>query len=168
MSYRNPTMIFSDIVCLNSKSSHVFAFSTPAIINEMLENKVLHNLSELKNNNKYVTGNGFKFILSNEDRSNQRDKHTTYSDHMLPVSSHYKITSVRIHYHYPYNITGFKFLDKEGALLWKIGETHIPCRVETVLIGENEVIFGVVAKLMRGYQSKYTDWQFVIIAGRWE
>jgi hypothetical protein len=57
------------------------------------------------------------------------------------------IRSVRIYYD-NYSIDGFSFLDKEGALLWNIGWTTDPkLKTETVLIAENELIVGVVAKL---------------------
>ncbi len=55
-------------------------------------------------------------------------------------------------------IRGFSFFDKEGALLWKIGiTTGSADDVVTVLLEENEVIIGVVAKLLFGGQSIYTD-----------
>ncbi len=76
----------------------------------------------------------------------------------MPKRSHNKIRSVRIHY-FDY-IRGFAFFDKEGALLWEIGDTRFKYGVKTVLIGENEVIVGVVAKLYSGNQSRYTDFSF--------
>ncbi len=73
---------------------------------------------------------------------------------MLPPDSHKRIRSVRIH-HNSY-IGGFKFFDKEGALLWEIGKIDTGMKVKTVLLAENEVIVGVVAKLLKGWQSLYS------------
>ncbi len=64
---------------------------------------------------------------------------------MIPADAHNKIRSVTI-----YNgfcIAGFSFFDKNGALLWKIGDTDPGYEYETVVLAENEVIVGVVAKL---------------------
>ncbi len=91
----------------------------------------------------------FNFILSNGDRSQQRDLGETYYDHILPAGSHNRIRSVNIYY--IDQIAGFSFHDKEGALLWKIGNNWSRFEKETVDIAENEVIFGVVAKLYPGY-----------------
>jgi hypothetical protein len=94
---------------------------------------------------------------------------------MLPEGAYKIIRSVTIHY-VDY-INGFSFLDKEGALLWKIGYTDSNdfksdfigettwsswLKRETVQISENEVIVGVVAKLYGHNQSVYTDFQFQI------
>jgi hypothetical protein len=80
---------------------------------------------------------------------------------MMPARCHNRIRLVRIHY--GDCIRGFSFFDKEGALLWKIGETTDSyLKVETVLIGDNEVIIGVVAKLLPSLQSIYSDLQFQI------
>ncbi len=105
----------------------------------------------------------FSFILSNGDRSQQRDEHdpTSYT-HMLPKGSHKMIRLVSIHNFYAEEICGFSFFDKEGALLWKIGITDSSLKVETVLIAENEVIVGVKAKLAKGVQSLGMDFQFLI------
>ncbi len=108
-----------------------------------------------ENNRKNGSGNLFNFHLSNGTRSNQRDAGWSYYDHMMPAGCHNKIRSVTIHYYD--HIRGFSFFDKEGALLWKIGFTF-DCKEETVLLEENEMIIGVVAKLYQGYQSVYTDW----------
>jgi hypothetical protein len=75
---------------------------------------------------------------------------------MMPARCHNRIRSVTL-YHNRHSIWGFFFFDKEGALLWKIGNTDSWFKTETVLLEENEVIVGVVAKLLPGYQSMYTD-----------
>ncbi len=80
---------------------------------------------------------------------------------MLPEGAHNMIRSVTIHH--TNCIHGFSFLDKEGALLWEVGNTTEPdLDVKTVLIADNEVLVGVVAKLYPGYQYLYTDFQFQI------
>ena len=45
----------------------------------------------------------------------------------------------------------------DGDLLWRIGSNLRGLRKETVMLEENEVIVGVVAKLNPKYQSAYTD-----------
>jgi hypothetical protein len=74
---------------------------------------------------------------------------------MIPADALTKIRSVTIHYNVC--VYGFSFFDKDGALLWKIGCTGGSYRAETVVLAENEVIVGVVAKLYNNYQSLYTD-----------
>ncbi len=66
---------------------------------------------------------------------------------MIPADANKRIRSVTIH-HYDGYICGFQFFDKDGALLWKIGfTTESYLKKETVLVAENEVIVGVIAKL---------------------
>ncbi len=125
---------------------------------------LLHFLAGVENNYEDGTDDMFNFLLCNGERSQQRDVGRTYYDHMMPERSHTKIRAVSIHY---YNfIRGFSFFDNEGKLLLKIGYTE-PwfCDVKTVLIAENEVIVGVVAKLYLGFQSVYRDFQFQIATG---
>ncbi len=75
---------------------------------------------------------------------------------MIPDNSIKRIRSVNIHYknHWIY---GFSFFDKDGALLWKIGDIAARWSGETVKIAENEMIIGVVAKVRSGFQSLYSD-----------
>ncbi len=127
------------------------------MVSEMLANGVLNYLAGFENNDKDGESCFFNWILSNGDRSQQRDRRApTIFTHMFPAGSHKKIRSVNIHYHDPECIYGFSFYDKEGALLWKIWDTTY-ARVKTVLLEENEVIVGVVAKFFEGWQSWYTD-----------
>ena len=115
-----------------------------------------------ENNKKDGTGCNFNWILSNGDRSTQRDeKHPTRYTFMIPTDALHKIRSVTIHY-YPDCIGGFSFFDKDKKLLWKIGLTYSGLSMETVGIAENERIIGVKAKLYPGDQSVYSDWQFQI------
>ncbi len=75
---------------------------------------------------------------------------------MIPADVIHRIRSVTIN-HDLFIICGFSFFDKNGALLYKIGNTWSGENTETVLLEENEVIVGVVAKLYANYQSAYTD-----------
>ncbi len=63
---------------------------------------------------------------------------------MIPTDALNKIRSVIIHYNRC--ILGFSFFDKDGVLLWEIGRIDSEYKKETVLLAENEVIVGVVAK----------------------
>ena len=96
-------------------------------------------LGGFENNN----GNFFNFILSNGSRSTQRDD-ANYYTHMIPEDALKMIRSVTIHYNASF-VTGFFFFDKNGLYLWSIGYTLRSN--ETVMLAENEVIVGVVAKL---------------------
>ncbi len=120
------------------------------ILNKWLKTRALHTLVGFEDFN--GTGDLFNFILSNGTRSTQRDGVHTYYDIMLPADALNKIRSVIIHY---YNIIkGFSFFDKDGAPLWKIGYYSDDwLKHETVLLAENEVIVGVVAKLYPCWQS---------------
>ncbi len=80
----------------------------------------------------------------------------------MPADAIKKIRSVNIHHQHDACIEGFFFFDKDGALLWKIGETDPGYEYETVVLEENEVIVGVVAKLYPFSQSNYSDFQFQI------
>ncbi len=110
---------------------------------------MLNLLIGFENNHQDGTYPFFNWILSNGERSQQRDAlNPTKFTHMLPAGSHNKIRSVRIHY-YLDHIGGFKFLDKEGTLLWKIGLTNTwYLKEETVEIEEHEVIIGLACKLL--------------------
>ncbi len=129
----------------------------------MLKNNgALHTLAGFENSEESGLGVCWNFILSNGTRSSQRDKiRPTKYDHFIPSDALNKIRSVDIHYYYTDCITGFSFFDKDGALLWEIGETS-SYNVETVEIAESERIIGVVAKLYLGWQSRYTDFAFQI------
>ncbi len=70
---------------------------------------------------------------------------------MIPADALKIIRSVRIHYNSAY-IVGFSFFDKDGLHLWRIGQTF-SFGSETVEIAEDEVIVGVVAKLLKSKQS---------------
>ncbi len=148
----------SEAACPDPLSTRVLVFPTPAMIREW--QGVLSPLAGFENDEPVGRGSKFNFILCNGNWSPQRDRNTDYYVHLMPAGCHNKIRSVSIHYFGCIN--GFSFFDKEGALLWEIGEADglFTCETETVLIAENEVIIGVVAKLFIYYQSIYTDFQF--------
>ncbi len=74
-----------------------------------------------ENNKKDGKGVHFNWILSNGHRSTQRDKNLTYYDHMIPSEAIKRIR--RVTFHISDCIRGFSFFDKDGGLLWKIGDT---------------------------------------------
>ncbi len=80
---------------------------------------------------------------------------------MIPADALNKIRSVKIYYGFGFSC-GFSFFDKDGAILWKIGYINSGLKYVTVILAENEVIVGVLAKFYPAQQSKYTDFQFQI------
>ena len=122
---------------------------------------MLHFLTGFEINKQDGSGQFLNFILSNGVRSKQKDRYypTDYT-HMLPEDAEKRIRSVEIFY--GDIVYGFLFFDKNNTLLWKIGLIDSDCDVETVVLADNEIIIGVVAKLRAGYQSLYTDFQFQI------
>ena len=76
-----------------------------------------------------------------------------YFTQMMPEGSQTKINSVDIFSYQSSYVWGFKVFDKEGNKLYEIGMFDACLNVSTVLLEDNEIIIGVVAKLRRGYQS---------------
>ncbi len=70
-----------------------------------------------------------------------------------------RLKAVDIYYHSGY-IAGFQFFDKDKALIFKIGEIRSYQSVKTLVLGDNEAIIGVVARLYPGDQSCYTNFAF--------
>ena len=72
---------------------------------------------------------------------------------MIPEDALKKMRSVDIHYNCgDFFIRGFSFFDKDGALLWKIGNTtDADDEFEKVELEEYEVIVGVRAGLYEIY-----------------
>ncbi len=105
-------------------------------------------------------------IMSNGDRSTLRDANVKqYYTHMMPEGTHKMIRSIQIFINeYVDSICGFYFYDKDRKLLWKIGSIKSWRDVTRVELAENEVIVGVVAKLLykHYHQSAYSDFQFLI------
>ncbi len=86
--------------------------------------KKIPTLIGFRNNKTNGSGLCLNFILSNGAKSTQRDeKYQTKYGHMIPKYALSKIRSVTIH-HDNDRITGFSFFDKDGALLWKIGDNN--------------------------------------------
>ncbi len=76
----------------------------------------------------------------------------------MPENAFSKLKSVDIYYKEGNGIWGFQFLDANKALIFKVGVSGESwMKVETVILKDNEVILGVVAKLFPGEQSRYTD-----------
>ena len=117
---------------------------------------VLHHLNGLENNEKDGSGTLFNFVLSNGQRSVQRDEMTpTKYSFMMPAESNRRIRSVDIYLDGDcYYIVGFQFFDKERQLIFEIGFTFWPgLSKRTVMLEDNELIIGVVARLLAGSQS---------------
>ncbi len=114
----------------------------------MIERGEIHTLAGFVNHEKDGGSSFLNFIMSNGTRSTQIDEYypTKYT-HMIPENALNKIRSVTILF-FDY-IYGFSFFDKDGEELWKIGYTteSLWSKKETVVLEENEVIVGVVAKL---------------------
>ena len=64
---------------------------------------------------------------------------------------------------YCYNticLYGFKFFDGNNTLLFEVGNTGDT--MTALLIGADEQIIGIKAKLLHGYQALYTDFQLMV------
>ena len=104
-------------------------------------------LSGFENADKDGRSCRMNFVLSNGDRSKQIEKeYPTEHTHMIPADALNKIRSVTIYYN-THHIMGFSFFDKDRKLLWETGDTYAGFDKETVMLADNEVIVGVVAKL---------------------
>ena len=75
---------------------------------------------------------------------------------MMPEGAQQIIRSVNIHYKHNL-IRGFSFFDKDNGLIWKIGVTYSDYTVTKIMIAENEIIIGVVAKFWSGLDKIYSD-----------
>ena len=73
---------------------------------------------------------------------------------MMPSSK--KVKTVEIFYCTDC-VDGFRFFDKDHSLIFEIGWISPWFTIKTVVIGENEAIIGVVAKLYPDRQSVFTD-----------
>jgi hypothetical protein len=153
-----PVFRRSQIVCPRADGTSWFQFQAETtILEEWSKTGTISQLVGFEKSWDSGTDCLFNFILSNGARSTQRDEDVpTKYDHMIPADALHKIRSVTIH-HNNNCIGGFSFFDKVRALLWMIGEIYSDDEVETVLLAENEVIAGVIAKLLSGCQSAYTD-----------
>ncbi len=127
-----PTIRRSDVVCPEPRNIGELVFPTKAMTEQWYG--VIHTIVGFENNSKNGGGGRFNFITSNGERTTQtEDSYKTEFTHMMPPDSRNKIRSVAIHHFI--GIEGFKFYDKEGVLLWQIGNTNYQnCKVDTVLI----------------------------------
>ena len=103
-------------------------FDETAFLNEWCKTRTISQLTGFERISNFEMeeedgwGEGFNFILDNGTRSTQRDEFGRNYDHMIPKKALNKIRSVNIYYHDVYHfIFGFTFFDKDGALLWEIG-----------------------------------------------
>ena len=67
---------------------------------------------------------------------------------MMPMNSA-RVRLVEIYYLKA--IQGFRFLDKEKGVIFEIGRIDKDEKVERGVLGDNDLIIGVVAKLYPGY-----------------
>ncbi len=139
----------------------VFEWPTQAVIDKMLASGVLQFLAGFEIDKQHGSRALENFILSNGDRSQLENWFVNQPiTHMMPARSHKKIRSVTIHSYVEFNIIGLSFFDKEGALLWEIGNTTDPGFLgvkwdKTVLVAEDEVIVGVVARIIEEFPFFY-------------
>ena len=107
-------------------------------------------------------GSYFNFILSNGERTQGKDEGVDnydwstytfyYSEHMMPEGVHKQIRSVEIN-HNNFYVCGFLFFDKCDKLIWEIGlnkqyDKRYKMLPAKVVLEENEMIVGVVAKIL--------------------
>ena len=77
----------SDIVCPDVESPTLFEFPSQEVIEKYKLNGVIPYLVGLENSQKDGKGFRFNFILSNGERSEQRDDGKTYYTHFMPVEA---------------------------------------------------------------------------------
>ena len=135
---------------------------------------MLPHLAGIMANRPCGTGCNFNFIMSNGEKSRQREEGMKFYPFMIPENVTKGIRSVEIYYrsndlYYVKKrdrydgdliVTGFVFYDGEMSVIWKIGKNVSKATIKnfhTVKMKENEVIIGVVAKLHPKWQSAYTD-----------
>ncbi len=149
----------TELVAENEKSVEVFEYPNEAQTKEYAASGGIPFVSGFENNCDSGTGARFNWILSNEQRSQQKDQGQTYYPHLLPEGA--AVSSIDIYY-YTTNprVRGFEFFDKKHTLIMKIGSIAGP--KQTVVLADNEVIIGVIAKLVSGNQSLYSNFQFQI------
>jgi hypothetical protein len=120
-----PSLRRSRIVRVDPDSTTLFQFhDETAILQEWFKTGTISQLVGFETNLQDRESELFNFILSNGNRSTQREKGNTYTgfDNLIPADALKKIRSVTIHYHDGF-ICGFSFFGKVGALLWEIGNT---------------------------------------------
>jgi len=110
-------------VCPDRETDEYLVFPAPATIEKMISNGELHHLSGFENNFDDGQGIHFNFIMSNGQRSCQRDEWLTYTDHYMPEGAHKIIRSVVARWDELCEaIFEFKFFDKDKNLVYQIGD----------------------------------------------
>lgn len=111
----------SQLLCVNSSSLTDFEFPPQAELARTLAAGKRDFLVGFENNRENGMGLFFNFVLSNGNRSTQIDEGMNYYERMLPEDTLNRIRSVTIYY--DVKIFGFSFFDKDGTVLWTVGET---------------------------------------------
>ena len=65
--------------------------------------------------------NVFNFILNTGQQTDQKDEGVTYTKMMLPDGAHLKIRKVVVYIYNKVSISGFKFMDIDGAIIFEVG-----------------------------------------------
>ena len=65
--------------------------------------------------------NLFNFILNTGQQTDQKDEDYTYTKMMLPDGAHLKIRKVVVYILSEAVISGFKFMDINGAIIFELG-----------------------------------------------
>ncbi len=87
---------------------------------------------------------------------NQTDPGYKYTLFNMPEDTHKKTRKVQIYTNARFNnVSGFKFFDKNSVQLFQVG--YIEEDFKEVAIEENQQIIGIVARLLPGFNSLYTD-----------
>ncbi len=141
--YRSPTLRRSAVVCASLSTSVLFFPATKQIKYD-LGCDLLYPITGFENDKKDGKGSCFNFIAGNGTHSRQDKEHLKFYTCLMPDDVPYKCKTVDV-FHNNYKVIGFKFFDKYKNLVFEIGMTS-SWKVAVVL-AENEVIVGVVAKL---------------------
>ena len=88
------------------------------MIEHAKENNQQMYLAGFTNNN---GGNLFNFILNTGQQTDQKDKDYTYTKMMLPDGAHLKIRKVVVYIYNKVIISGFRFMDIDGAIIFELG-----------------------------------------------
>ncbi len=66
-------------------------------------------------------GNHLNFILNTGQQTDQKDEGKTYTKMMLPDGAHLKIRKVVVYIYNKIAISGFQFMDIDGAIIFEVG-----------------------------------------------
>jgi len=110
----------TELVCENPASSVVFEYPTKAMRDEYTAKGEIPYITGFENDKENGVGCSFDFILSNGQRSNQRDSGSNYFSHMIPADEFHRIRIVNICYDDNFIRTLF-FYDKDWDFIFRIG-----------------------------------------------